>query len=104
VTRGDIFRLRLPAGRGHEQRGPRYAVIVQADELLGLSTAIVAPTSRNAAPATFRPEVEIDGETTRVLVEQLRAVDLDRLDRHAGRLTLDEQRAVDAALELVLAL
>jgi len=104
VTRGDIFRLRLPAGRGHEQRGPRYAVIVQADELLGLSTAIVAPTSRNAAPATFRPEVEIDGETTCVLVEQLRAVDLDRLYRHAGQLTLDEQRAVDAALELVLAL
>jgi mRNA interferase MazF len=79
-------------------------VIVQADELLGLSTAIVAPTSQRAAPATFRPEVEIDGQATRVLVEQLRAVDLDRLDRHAGRLTLDEQRAVDAALELVLAL
>jgi mRNA interferase MazF len=79
-------------------------VIVQADELLGLSTAIVAPTSRSAAPATFRPEVEIDGEATRVLVEQLRAVDLDRLDRQAGRLTVEEQRAVDAALELVLAL
>ena len=104
MTRGDVFRVRLPAGRGHEHRGPRYAVIVQADELLGLSTAIVAPTSRSAAPATFRPEVEIDGQPTRVLVEQLRAVDLDRLDRHAGRLTLDEQRAVDAALELVLAL
>jgi mRNA interferase MazF len=104
VTRGDIFRVRMPVGRGHEQRGPRYAVIVQADELLGLSTAIVAPTSRSAAPATFRPEVEIDGETTRVLVEQLRAVDLDRLDRQAGRLTLEEQRAVDAALELVLSL
>ena len=104
MTRGDVFRVRLPAGRGHEQRGPRYAVIVQADELLGLSTAIVAPTSQSAAPATFRPEVEIDGSVTRVLVEQLRAVDLERLDRHAGRLTLEEQRAVDAALELVLAL
>jgi mRNA interferase MazF len=104
VTRGDIFRVRMPVGPAHEQRGPRYAVIVQADELLGLSTAIVAPTSRSAAPATFRPEVEIDGETTRVLVERLRAVDLDRLDRHAGRLTLEEQRAVDAALELVLSL
>lgn len=104
MTRGDIFRVRLPAGRGHEQRGPRFAVIVQADELLGLSTAIVAPTSRSAGPATFRPEVEIDGEPTRVLVEQLRAMDLDRLDRHAGRLTAEEQRAVDAALELVLAL
>ena len=104
MTRGDIFRIRLPAGRRHEQRGPRYAVIVQADELLGLSTAIVAPTSRSAVPATFRPEVEVAGEATRVLVEQLRAVDLDRLDRHVGRLTPGEQRAVDAALELVLAL
>jgi mRNA interferase MazF len=104
VTRGDVFRVRLPRGRGREQQGPRYAVIVQADEFLGLSTAIVAPTSRGAAPATFRPEVEIDGHPTRVLVEQLRAVDIDRLDRHAGRLTLEEQRSVDAALELVLAL
>jgi mRNA interferase MazF len=104
VTRGDVFRIRLPAGRGHEQRGARYAVIVQADELLGLSTAIVAPTSRSAAPATFRPEVEVEREATRVLVEQLRAVDADRLDRHVGRLTPEEQRAVDTALELVLAL
>jgi mRNA-degrading endonuclease toxin of MazEF toxin-antitoxin module len=45
--------------------------------------------------------VELGGEATRVLVEQLRAVDLDRLDRHAGP---EEQRAVDAASERVLAL
>lgn len=104
MTRGDIYRLRLPAGRGHEQRGPRCGVIVQADPLLGLSTAIVAPTSRSAAPATFRPTVHVAGETTRVLVEQLRAVDLDGLDEQVGDLTLDEQRAVDEALELVLGL
>ncbi len=104
MTRGDIFRVRLAKGRGHEQRDPRYAVIVQADELLGLSTAIVAPTSRSAAPATFRPTIEVAGEATRVLVEQLRAVDLDRLEQHTGRLTAEEQRGVDAALELVLAL
>lgn len=104
MTRGDIYHVRLPAGRGHEQRGPRYGVIVQADALLGLSTAIIAPISRSAAPATFRPEIQLAGAPTRVLVEQLRAVDLSRLDRHAGRLTSDEQRAVDDALELVLGL
>lgn len=104
MTRGDIFRVRVAKRRGHKQYGPRYAVIVQADELLGLSTAIVAPTSRSAAPATFRPEVQVGGEATRVLVEQLRAVDVGRLDEHAGRLTAEEQRGVDAALELVLAL
>ena len=78
MNRGDIFRIRFP-GRGREQRGPRFAVVVQAGELLGLSTVIVAPTSRSAAAATFRPGVEVAGEETRILVEQLRAVDLQRL-------------------------
>jgi mRNA interferase MazF len=102
VTRGEIYRIRLPRTRGREQAGPRYGVIVQTDALLGLSTAIVAPTSRSAAPATFRPEIELRGEQTRVLVEQLRAVDIERLEELAGRLTADEQSAVDDALSLVL--
>ena len=102
MTRGEIYRVRLPAQRGREQAGPRYAVIVQAEQLLGLSTVIVAPTSRSAARATFRPEIEVAGETTRVLVEQLRAVDLERLDDLAGRVTSTEQRSIDEALALVL--
>jgi mRNA interferase MazF len=102
VTRGEIYRIRLPDARGHGQAGPRFGVIVQADELLGLSTAIVAPTSRSAAPATFRPEIELLDDRTRVLVEQLRAVDIERLGPLAGRLTTAEQQAVDEALTLVL--
>jgi mRNA interferase MazF len=102
VTRGEVYRVRRARGRGREQAGSRYGVIVQADQLLGLSTAIVAPTSRSAAPATFRPEIQLDGESTRVLVEQLRAVDLERLGELAGRLNGQEQRAVDDALALVL--
>lgn len=101
MNRGDIFRIRFP-GRGREQRGPRFGVVVQADWLLGLSTVIVAPTSRSAAAATFRPEAEVAGERTRILVEQLRAVDLQRLGEPAGRLTASELRAVDEALERVL--
>jgi mRNA interferase MazF len=104
VTRGDVFRVRLPSGRGREQRGPRYGVIVQAEALLGLSTVIIAPTSRRAAPATFRPEVLVAGDLTRVLVEQVRTADLHRLGERVGRLAPEEQRAVDEALELVLGL
>jgi mRNA interferase MazF len=94
--------MRLPARRGREQAGPRYGVIVEADQLLGLSTAIIAPTSRGAAPATFRPEIQVGGQPTRVLVEQLRAVDIERLGELAGRLSAQEQRGVDDALALVL--
>jgi mRNA interferase MazF len=77
-------------------------VIVHTDALLGLSTAIVAPTSRSAGPTTFRPEIELRGGRTRVLVEQLRAVDPERLGELAGRLTVAEQQSVDDALLLVL--
>jgi mRNA interferase MazF len=105
MVRGEVFRL--PArkvARGHEQRGARYAVIVQADELMALSTTLVAPTSTSARSATFRPTIEIDGTETRVLVEQTTVVDPQRLGRSAGRLDAEELRGVDEALALVLGL
>ena len=90
--------------RGHEQRADRYAVIVQADEFLGLSTTLVAPTSTGARPASFRPTIALDGHETRVLLEQTTVVDPQRLGRSAGRLEASELRAVDEALTLILGL
>jgi mRNA interferase MazF len=105
VVRGEIFRLPAPRDvRGRGQRGARYAVVVQSDEFLDLSTTLVAPTSTTAAPTTFRPTIDLRGETTRVLVEQTTVVDPQRLGRSAGRLDPEELRAVDEALSLVLGL
>lgn len=105
MRRGEVFNLRPPRRRrGHEQRGARYGVVVQADELLTLSTVVVAPTSTTALAATFRPEVTIRGNRTRVLVEQLGAVDPARLGRTTGNLRPVDLRAVDDALAIVLAL
>ena len=103
MQRGEVYRLRAPRNqRGHEQAGPRYGVVVQADGLLNLSTVIVAPTSTRALPASFRPEVEIRGKVTRVLVEQLGAVDPLRLGESHGLLSLEDLRSVDRALTIVL--
>ncbi len=105
MRRGEVFRLRSPRGvRGHEQAGPRYGVLLQADALLALSTVIVAPTSTRALSASFRPEVEIDGARTRVLVEQLGAIDQNRLGESHGVLARDELHDVDRALSIVLGL
>ncbi len=105
MQRGEVFRLRAPrAVRGHEEAGPRYGVVLQADALLALSTVIIAPTSTRALAASFRPEVEIDGARIRVLVEQIGAIDPSRLGESHGLLARDELHNVDRALSIVLGL
>ena len=105
MVRGEVFRLRTPrAPRGAEQRGARLAIIVQADELLALSTVLVAPTSQSAPPRSFRPTIEVSGQTTRVLVEQTTAITPDRLGDSLGRLNARELHELDTALALVFGL
>jgi mRNA interferase MazF len=103
-VRGDVYRLPpRKDGRGHEQRGRRLGVVIQSD-LLRLSTLLIAPTSTNALATVFRPEVEIQGERTRVMVEQTTAVDAQRLRDKVGRLSNAELMDVDAALRVVFGL
>ena len=104
MRRGEVYRFRIPRGVGHEQSGERFGVVVQADELLPRSVVLVAPTSRSARPASFRPVVSVAGEDTRVLVEQLGAVDVQRLDKRVRQLHAHEMWAVDEALTTVLGL
>lgn len=102
--RGDVYQFTAPRdARGHEQEHRRYAVVVQSG-LFPLSTWLVAPTSSSAQPASFRPEVEINGRTTRVLVEQTAAIDSTRLGNNVGHLAFPELRQLDAALRLILEL
>ena len=102
MRRGDVFELRLPRGAGHEQRGSRYGVVVQSDAMLPRSVVLVAPTSTSARPASFRPVVELEGQETTVLVEQVGAVDVSRLGDVVGHLRPEEQWGVDLALSTVL--
>jgi mRNA interferase MazF len=105
MVRGEVFRVPPPRRRrGHEQQGARFAVIVQADEFLDLSTTLVAPTSASARAASFRPTIIVGRRETRVLVEQTTLVDRQRLGQSAGRLEASELRAVDDALSLILGL
>ena len=79
-------------------------MVVQSDDL-PLSTWVIAPTSTGRRGASFRPEIEINGVKTRVLVEQLTVVDPEtRLGDFIGRLDAAELREVDAALVAVLGL
>jgi mRNA interferase MazF len=102
-VRGDVYRLRAPRDAvGHEQQGRRYAVVLQSDEL-NLSTAIVALTSTSAHPYVFRPEVTVRGEPTRLMLDQLRAVDVEKaIGDRVGRLSPAEMIEVNRLLRAIL--
>jgi mRNA interferase MazF len=76
--------------------------VVQADDLLSLSTVVVCPTSSSAPAASFHPQVHLHEERTLVLCEMVGAIDARALGAQVGHLTFDEMRAVDDAMLMVL--
>ena len=102
MVRGDVHAITMPRGRGRVQHGRRYAVIVQADDLLTLSTVVICPTSTSAPAASFHPEIDLGGQRTQVLCEMVGAIDARHLGEHVGHLSHNELRTVDDGLSLVV--
>jgi mRNA interferase MazF len=104
-VRGDVYRLKAPrSAQGHEQRGQRYAVVVQASSYEHLSTWMVAPTTTKSFDSLIHPTIELLGEEVRVLVEQTTAVDPQRLGDFAGRVSGGELMQINEALRAILEL
>jgi mRNA interferase MazF len=103
IFRGAIYEVRPLAGRGHEQSGRRYCVVIQSDRF-ACSTVTVAMTSSSAGQAVYRPEVEFLGTKSRILTDQIHSLDHSRLGEFKGALEVDEMDALDRALIIKLAL
>ena len=76
MIRGAVYRIDLGRPRGHEQAGRRLGLVVSPSDS-PLSVVTVIPTSTSAGPSIHRPELEIEGRPTRLLVDQIRSVDTD---------------------------
>jgi mRNA interferase MazF len=98
VIRGAVYRIDLGQPRGHEQRGKRLGLVVSPSES-PLSVVTVIPTSTSARPAIHRPELEIAGRLTRLLVDQIRSIDTDYLvGEPVDYLSRDQLAKVELAL------
>lgn len=78
MIRGAVYRIDLGRTRGHEQHGKRLGLVVSPSDP-PLSVVTVVPTSTSAGPSIYRPEIEIAGRLTRMLVDQIRSVDIDHV-------------------------
>lgn len=76
MIRGAVYRVDLGRPRGHEQGGKRLGLVVSPSDS-PLSVVTVIPTSTSAGPSIHRPELEIAGQSMRILIDQVRSIDAD---------------------------
>lgn len=98
MIRGAVYRIDLGRPRGHEQGGKRLGLVMSPSGS-PLSVVTVIPTSTSAGPAIHRPEMEIAGRPTRMLVDQVRSIDTDHVvGDPVDYLARDQLVEVDLAL------
>ena len=98
MIRGAVYRIDLGRSRGHEQGGKRLGLVVSPSDS-PLSVVTVVPTSTSAGRSVHRPELEIEGRQTRMLIDQIRSIDVDYVvGDPVDYLTRDQLAEVDLAL------
>jgi len=86
--RGDVFLVGLDPTRGREIRKTRPCVVVSPDELNAhLSTVLVAPMTTGGHTYPFRLSCRFQKKSGFVVLDQLRTVDVERLQRQLGSLS-----------------
>jgi len=79
VIRGAVYRIDLGRPRGHAQGGKRLGLVVSPSGS-PLSVVTMIPTSTSAGPSIHRPELEVAGRQTRMLVDQICSVAVDHVE------------------------
>jgi mRNA interferase MazF len=106
VRRGDILIVSI---RGYAGK-PRPAVVVQSDHFLPGNTVAVCPTTGDSAGVrSLRPAIEPDAtnnlkQRSWVMIDKVSIVEMSRIGRHMGKMTVDQMRIVDQRLALFLGL
>lgn len=98
MIRGAVYRIDLGRPRRHEQGGKRLGLVVSPSNS-PLPVVTVIPTSTSAGPSIHRPELELTGRLTRMLIDQIRSIDIDYVvGDPVDYLTRDQLAGVDLAL------
>ena len=89
VKRGEVYWVNLDPTIGSEIKKTRPALIVSPDDMNAvLPRVIIAPLTSGGQPLGCRPEIEFKGKSTRILLDQLRSVDRQRLGSKLGTIEL----------------
>lgn len=89
VRRGEVYWVNLDPTVGTEIRKTRPALVVSPDDMnAALPRVIIAPLTSKGQPLGCRPEVKFQGRPARILLDQVRSVDKQRLLEKMGEIEL----------------
>ena len=104
MKRGEIWLIKLDPTVGSAIRKTRPCVVVSPPEMHDhLRTAIVAPMTTKSRPAPFRINVTHGSKKGLILLDQMRAVDKNRLAKKLGAVSAKTLTAALSALQEVFA-
>ena len=98
IHRFEVWWVNLEPTKGSEIRKTRPCVIISPDELSALKTVIVAPMTSQGFDFPSRISCEFAEKQALILLDQMRAVDKDRLLEKMGILEASVQKKVISCL------
>jgi len=98
IHRFEVWWVNLEPTKGSEIRKTRPCVIISPDELAALKTVIVAPMTSQGFDCPSRISCEFAEKQALILLDQMRAVDKDRLLEKIGILEASIQKKVISCL------
>jgi mRNA interferase MazF len=82
-----VYSVELDPAKGNEIKKTRPCVVVSPDTMnIHLQTVIVAPLTHTIKSFPTRVNSMVNGELGQVVLEQIRAVDKNRLKRKLGKI------------------
>ncbi len=99
INRYDIYLVKLNPTIGSEIQKTRPCVVISPNEMNMLKTIIIAPMTSKDFDFIFRPTISFQEKDGLVLLDQIRAVDKNRLIKKIG--TVNEETAKTVSETLV---
>ena len=89
IQRGEVYWVNLDPTVGAELKKTRPCLVVSPDDMNAvLPRVIIAPITSKGQPLGCRPEILLGGKPGRVLLDQIRCVDKNRLSGKLGEVNV----------------
>jgi mRNA interferase MazF len=99
MDRFDIYTINLDPTRGSEIKKTRPCVIISPDEMNQyINTVIIAPMTTSKKTYKSRVNIKFQEKDNQIVLDQIRAVDKQRLVKKIGKITKADSQAVCSTL------